>query len=125
MKKKTRNLAAPFLILFVFLILGGVAIKRMAGHPEFVIFFHLPAAVFLVLAGIHLKNHRRHEYDAEIAAVRRQWGGEDPTDTTGDIKPVTAAPRALARPDRTGPGRAAESTAGDVHLESRPNLEKV
>lgn len=59
-----------FLILWAVLILAGVAVKRVAGHPEFVVFFHLPAAVFLVMAGLSLQKARRADYEREVERAR-------------------------------------------------------
>lgn len=67
-----RRLAACYLALFVTLILAGVAVKRLLGHPEFMMLFHLPAAVFLVLGGLELKKARRDAYEAEIREVERR-----------------------------------------------------
>ena len=67
-----RRLAAVYLTLFVGLILAGVAVKRLLGHPEFMMLFHLPAAVFLVLGGLALKHARRDAYEAEIREVERR-----------------------------------------------------
>lgn len=64
-----------YLVLWGALILAGVAVKRVGGHPELVVFFHLPAAVFLVMAGLSLQNARRNEYDAEVAKVRAHGSG--------------------------------------------------
>jgi hypothetical protein len=72
MKKKSNKLAAIYLGLFVALILGGVALKRIWGLPEFMMLFHLPAAVFLVLGGLELKRNRQHLYDEEVALARRR-----------------------------------------------------
>lgn len=38
-----------FLGLWAMLIAAGIVAKRMYGHPNWMVFFHLPAAVFLVL----------------------------------------------------------------------------
>ncbi len=52
-------------IFFATLILAGIAVKRILHHPEFMMFFHVPAAVFLVLSGrcisVKLKNRYREE----------------------------------------------------------------
>lgn len=66
-----------YLILWGALILAGVAVKRVGGHPEFVVFFHLPAAVFLVMAGLSLQNARRADYESEVAKVRTQISAGD------------------------------------------------
>lgn len=59
-----------FFTVFLALIASGIAMKRVWHHPEFVVFFHLPAAVFLVLSGLELKKMRQEEYDREVTVVR-------------------------------------------------------
>jgi len=76
MKRKARALSAIYLALFLVLILGGIALKRIWGHPEFMILFHLPAAVFLVLGGIEIAQNRKRTYDAEVDAVRKRFQTE-------------------------------------------------
>jgi hypothetical protein len=51
-----------FLILWATLILAGIVAKRGYGHPNMVIFFHLPAAVFLVLGWHALSANYRKRY---------------------------------------------------------------
>ncbi len=48
--------------LFVFFILGGIITKRVFGHPEFMMLWHLPGAVFLVLGGRELTRENRIRY---------------------------------------------------------------
>ncbi|MCD8533542.1 MAG: hypothetical protein LR011_01625 [Verrucomicrobia bacterium] len=66
-----------YFTIFILLILGGVCIKRVFGHPEFVVLFHIPGAVCLVLAGMALKEVRAETYAEEVAIVRQQLGQED------------------------------------------------
>lgn len=58
-----------FMIFFAALVLTGIIVKRVFHHPEFMMFFHLPAAVFLVLAGRNLpvKLWQRYSEDCEKA----------------------------------------------------------
>lgn len=65
-----------YFVLFVALILAGVFVKRVMGHPEFVVLFHIPGAVFLVLSGMALKSERANEYEKEIELVRRKIENE-------------------------------------------------
>lgn len=45
---------------FFALIIAGIVTKRGFGHPEYMMLFHGPAAVFLVLSGMHFTwNHRQ------------------------------------------------------------------
>jgi hypothetical protein len=66
-----------YFALFVLLVLGGIALKRIWELPQYMMLCHLPAAVFLILAGIELKQNRQHDYDAEIAAIRGTASPED------------------------------------------------
>jgi hypothetical protein len=67
---KPQRLALIHFILFVVLILTGIIVKRVFGHPEYMVFFHLPAAVFLVLTGMALKQGRARDYEREIESIR-------------------------------------------------------
>jgi len=48
--------------LFAVLILAGIAVKRIWHHPEFMMMFHVPAAVFLALAGWKIPVKLRERY---------------------------------------------------------------
>ncbi len=56
--------------LFFLLILGGIIAKRGYGHPEYMMLFHGPAAVFLVLSGMHFTWQQRVRWALLTAAVR-------------------------------------------------------
>ncbi len=73
--RKSKNLARLYFTLFVALILLGIALKRIWGHPEFVIFCHLPGAFFLVLGGMTVRSGREAEYQREIAQWRQRAEG--------------------------------------------------
>lgn len=60
--KQQKRLGYFLLSLFAFFILGGIIHKRVFGHPEFMMLWHLPAAVFLVLAGRKLTRANRMAY---------------------------------------------------------------
>ncbi len=72
-----------FLSLFVCLIAGGIAIKRMAGHSEFVVLFHLPAAVFLVLSGLEVRKKTVSHYEKEIEQIRARYENPTPPESGG------------------------------------------
>lgn len=76
MRFKPPKLGAIYFALFLVLILGGVALKRVWGLPEYMMLFHLPAAVFLVLGGLELKQQRQRLYDADVSEVRRRLADE-------------------------------------------------
>lgn len=48
--------------MFAALIVSGIVVKRAFGHPELMMLFHLPAAVFLVLAGYQFTSQNRARY---------------------------------------------------------------
>lgn len=54
-----------FFSLFATLIISGIVVKRVFGHPEFMMFFHVPAAVFLILAGRKLTTKLKLRYEQE------------------------------------------------------------
>lgn len=51
-----------FFIFFALLVFLGIGVKRFFGHPEFMMLFHLPAALFLVLALRNLTTQLRERY---------------------------------------------------------------
>lgn len=50
------------LTLFVMLIFAGIYVKRVMGHPEFMMLFHGPAAVFLVIGGLKVSQKHRQRF---------------------------------------------------------------
>ena len=50
------------LSLFAVLIIGGIITKRVFGYPEFMMLWHTPAAVFLVIGGMKLTKANRKRY---------------------------------------------------------------
>ena len=62
--KRDKALGAFYLSLFAFFIIGGIITKRVFGHPEFMMLWHLPGAVFLVLGGHRLTRSNRKRYYA-------------------------------------------------------------
>lgn len=62
MKNKISLVGYFYLACFGMLIIGGIVIKRIYHYPEWVTAFHLPAAVFLVLAGYELTSVARQKY---------------------------------------------------------------
>ncbi len=51
-----------YFALFAIFIVVGILVKRIWGHPEFMMMFHLPAAVFLVFAGKNVSAEMRRNY---------------------------------------------------------------
>lgn len=61
-----------YLFLWVVLIIAGIVAKRVYGHPDWMVLFHLPAAVFLVLGMRELSTEIRKKYLKEIADYGRK-----------------------------------------------------
>jgi len=63
-EKTKKDLRVGYLYFFLFgvLITGGIVTKRVFGHPEFMMLWHLPAAIFLVLGGKKLTKANRERY---------------------------------------------------------------
>lgn len=53
--------------VFFILIVAGIVTKRVFGHPEYMMLYHGPAAVFLVVGGMKISaKHRRHFKEVRI-----------------------------------------------------------
>ena len=63
-KKNSKKLMYFYFFMFFTLIIGGIICKRVFGHPEFMMLWHLPAAVFLVLGGKEATRENRKRYYA-------------------------------------------------------------
>jgi hypothetical protein len=50
------------LTAFLVLIIAGIVVKRVFGHPEFMMAFHGPAAIFLVVGGMRISNKQRRRF---------------------------------------------------------------
>lgn len=59
-----------FFGLFTFFIFAGIAVKRIWHHPEFMMMFHVPAAVFLAIAGWKIPVKLRERYKESIAKLK-------------------------------------------------------
>jgi hypothetical protein len=75
---KSRARGWVFLALWAFLIILGIIEKRIYGHPELMVFFHLPAAVFLVLSWYELSFKVRKKYRESLAARASLFGTKRP-----------------------------------------------
>jgi len=58
------------LFLWAVLIVAGIVAKRVYGYPDMMVFFHLPAAVFLVLAFYRLSEPNRKAFQIELKKIR-------------------------------------------------------
>lgn len=68
-----------FFFLFASFVAMGIIVKRVFNHAEFMMMFHLPAAVFLVIAAkkLTLKLQQRYRLESEktareFAALRKE-----------------------------------------------------
>ncbi len=61
LKKHNRSLGWLSLLAWALLIIFGIVAKRVYNHPELMMLFHVPAAVFLVLAFYNLSAEFRAE----------------------------------------------------------------
>ncbi|QQR79934.1 MAG: hypothetical protein IPJ69_11400 [Deltaproteobacteria bacterium] len=60
-----------YFFLFFFLVFAGIAVKRIWNHPEFMMMFHLPAAVFLLLSGFKIPAKLKQKYRDQIQRVQQ------------------------------------------------------
>lgn len=61
-----------YFFLFFFFVFAGIAIKRVWHHPEFMMFFHVPAAVFLILSGYKIPAKLKQQYQLQVQRVQKQ-----------------------------------------------------
>lgn len=64
-----------FLTLWFVLIVAGIIGKRVYGHPDLVPFFHLPAAVFLILGWHALSRKVRERYQSAVRPYAERASG--------------------------------------------------
>lgn len=50
------------LSLFAILIIAGIYFKRVLGLPEYMMAFHGPAAVFLIIGGLKITEKQRRRF---------------------------------------------------------------
>ena len=63
------------LFLWAVLIVAGIIAKRVYGHPDWMMFFHLPAAVMLVMSFGILSRDIRKKYQEQLKAMQRKRRG--------------------------------------------------
>jgi|GEM_PF-2566476 len=59
------------LILWALLIIAGIVAKRVYGHADWMVMFHLPAAVMLVMAFGVLSRDIRKKYQQQLLEMNR------------------------------------------------------
>lgn len=64
-RKERKKLIRIFFTIFMTLIVAGVVHKRVFGHPEYMIYWHIPGAVFLVLTCWHYSKLDEDDEDEE------------------------------------------------------------
>jgi hypothetical protein len=69
---QNRGLGWVCLVLWAVLIVVGIVEKRMFGQGDLMVFFHLPAAVFLVLAFYILSAPVRARYNLDRRRFERR-----------------------------------------------------
>lgn len=69
-KEKIERRGWIFLALWAVLIVLGIIEKRFYDHPDRMAFFHLPAAVFLVLSLRELSRNFRKKYQESLEQFR-------------------------------------------------------
>ena len=74
---KTTFVGWIYLVLFFLFVLGGILVKRVWNHAEFVTVFHLPAALFLVLSGYDLTRRSRERYREACARMERESSAKE------------------------------------------------
>ncbi len=65
--KKTRG--TVFILLWAVLIVAGIMSKRMFGQQDLMVFYHLPAAVFLVLGFVELSQDIKRKRKEELNSL--------------------------------------------------------
>ena len=61
-----------YLLAWGSLITAGIVAKRVYNHPNWMILFHLPAAVFLVLGMRFFSAKNRKKYEEQIQRYKAQ-----------------------------------------------------
>jgi ABC-type transport system involved in cytochrome c biogenesis permease subunit len=75
------------LVLWAILILAGIVAKRLYGQPDWMVFFHLPAAVMLVMAFGVLSRDVRAKYREELKRVTAKHRERYTASTKKDSSP--------------------------------------
>ncbi len=61
-----------YFAIFAILIIAGIFVKRVLDHPEFIMFFHLPAAVFLILSGYKIPKVLKERYQQDCLNLKQR-----------------------------------------------------
>ena len=60
--KRNLRFGGVYLAIFTILIAGGIIAKRVYNYPEYMMLFHGPAAIFLVLGGLKITAKQRRNF---------------------------------------------------------------
>ncbi|MFA7614400.1 MAG: hypothetical protein WCY48_09200 [Candidatus Caldatribacteriota bacterium] len=60
--RKNLIIGSIHLTVFAILILAGIYFKRVLGMPEYMMAFHGPAAVFLIVGGFKITEKQRRRF---------------------------------------------------------------
>lgn len=70
--KKSKTWGWVALVLWAVLIVAGIVAKRVYGQADWMTFFHLPAAVMLVMAFSVLSRDIRKKYQEQLKEMSRR-----------------------------------------------------
>ncbi|MEZ4815447.1 MAG: hypothetical protein R3A80_09625 [Bdellovibrionota bacterium] len=65
-----RVLGVIYLFFWGVLIIAGIVAKRTYGHPDWMVLFHLPAAVFLVMGMRQFSYRYKKEYEKDLSKYK-------------------------------------------------------
>lgn len=77
-RKKDVIVGFVYFSIFAVLVAAGILVKRVYHHPEYMMFFHLPAAVFLVLATYKISGRVRNRYQQECDLIQARTSKTNP-----------------------------------------------
>lgn len=88
------------LALWGILIIAGIVAKRYYHQPDWMVFFHLPAAVMLVMAFGILSRDVRKKYQEQLKSMRRR--SAVPVSKSEPVSLTLTMPKALTQKNCCG-----------------------